>query len=32
VRLIVEFHGGTVTAANRADGGGVVFTISLPMI
>jgi signal transduction histidine kinase len=32
VRLIAEFHGGTAAAANRADGGGAVFTITLPMI
>jgi two-component system, OmpR family, sensor histidine kinase ChvG len=32
VRLIAEFHGGGAAAANRADGSGVVFTISLPMI
>jgi two-component system, OmpR family, sensor histidine kinase ChvG len=32
VRLIAEFHGGTAVAANREDGGGVVFTIALPMI
>ena len=32
VRLIAEFHGGTAVAANREDGGGVVFTITLPLI
>jgi dedicated sortase system histidine kinase len=32
VRLVAEFHGGSAAAANRADGGGVVFTIMLPMI
>jgi two-component system, OmpR family, sensor histidine kinase ChvG len=32
VRLIAEFHGGTAAAANRADGGGVVFSVSLPLI
>ena len=32
VRLIAEFHGGTAVAANREDGSGVVFTITLPMI
>jgi len=32
VRLITEFHGGTAVAANRADGGGAVFTITLPLI
>jgi len=32
VRLIAEFHGGTAVAANRENGSGVVFTITLPMI
>jgi dedicated sortase system histidine kinase len=32
VRLIAEFHGGTATAANRSDGGGALFTITLPLI
>ena len=32
VRLIAEFHGGTAVAANREDGSGVVFTITLPLI
>jgi signal transduction histidine kinase len=32
VRLIAEFHGGTVGAANRADGTGVVFTVTVPII
>ena len=32
VRLIAEFHGGTAVAANRPDGGGAIFTISLPLI
>jgi dedicated sortase system histidine kinase len=32
VRLIAEFHGGAAVAANRADGGGAVFTITLPLI
>jgi two-component system, OmpR family, sensor histidine kinase ChvG len=32
VRLIAEFHGGTAVAANRDDGRGVVFTITLPLI
>ncbi|MGO9932465.1 MAG: ATP-binding protein [Steroidobacteraceae bacterium] len=32
VRLIAEFHGGTAAAANRQDGGGVVFTVTLPLI
>ena len=32
VRLIAEFHGGTAVAANREDGSGVVFTITLLLI
>jgi signal transduction histidine kinase len=32
VRLIAEFHGGSAVAANRADGGGVIFSITLPLI
>jgi two-component system sensor histidine kinase ChvG len=32
VRLVAEFHGGTAVAANRADGGGAEFTITLPLI
>jgi two-component system, OmpR family, sensor histidine kinase ChvG len=32
VRLVAEFHGGAAVAANREDGGGVVFTITLPLI
>ena len=32
VRLIAEFHGGSAAASNRPDGGGAVFTVSLPMI
>ena len=32
VRLVAEFHGGTAIAANREDGSGVVFTITLPLI
>jgi two-component system, OmpR family, sensor histidine kinase ChvG len=32
VRLIAEFHGGGVTAANRQDGSGVEFAVHLPMI
>ena len=32
VRLIAEFHGGCAAAANRSDGKGVVFTVTLPMI
>jgi len=31
VRLIAEFHRGTVSAANRKDGAGVVFTVTLPL-
>ncbi len=30
VRLIVDFHGGTVTAANLEDGSGVRFDVRLP--
>jgi signal transduction histidine kinase len=32
VRLIAEFHEGKALAANRADGGGAVFTAILPLI
>jgi dedicated sortase system histidine kinase len=32
VRLIAEFHGGRVGAADRADGTGVVFSVRLPLI
>jgi two-component system sensor histidine kinase ChvG len=32
VRLVAEFHGGTAVAANREDGGGAIFTITLPRI
>jgi two-component system, OmpR family, sensor histidine kinase ChvG len=32
VRLIAEFHGGTAVAGNRGDGGGAVFTVTLPLI
>jgi signal transduction histidine kinase len=32
VRLVAEFHGGTAVAGNREDGGGVIFTIMLPLI
>ena len=32
VRLIAEFHGGNALAANRPDGGGAIFTVSLPLI
>ncbi len=32
VRLIAEFHGGEALAANRADGGGALFTVIVPMI
>ncbi len=30
VRLIAEFHGGNVSAENRADGRGVIVTVTLP--
>jgi two-component system sensor histidine kinase ChvG len=32
VRLVAEFHGGTAVAANRSDGGGAIFTVTLPLI
>jgi two-component system, OmpR family, sensor histidine kinase ChvG len=32
VRLVAEFHGGTAVAANRTDGSGVNFTVTLPLI
>jgi dedicated sortase system histidine kinase len=32
VRLVAEFHGGTAVADNRSDGGGAIFTITLPLI
>ena len=32
VKLIAEFHDGTARAANREDGGGAAFTVTLPMI
>ncbi len=32
VRLVAEFHGGTAIAANRPDGSGVNFTVTLPLI
>ncbi len=32
VRLIAEFHGGTAIADNRPDGGGALFTVTLPLI
>jgi two-component system sensor histidine kinase ChvG len=32
VRLIAEFHGGTAVAANRTDGAGAIFTITLTLI
>ena len=32
VRLIAEFHSGSAAASNRPDGGGAVFTVTLPMI
>jgi len=31
VRVIAQFHGGHVVAANRSDGGGVVITVTLPL-
>jgi len=31
VRLIAEFHGGTVRADNRSDASGVVVTVTLPL-
>jgi len=31
VRLIAEYHGGRVTAANRTEGSGVVVTVTLPL-
>jgi len=32
VRLIAEFHGGSARAENRTDGGGAIFTVTLPLI
>ena len=32
VRLIAEFHGGTAVAANKDDGSGVAFSVTLPLI
>jgi signal transduction histidine kinase len=32
VRLVAEFHGGTAVAANRIDGTGAVFTVTLALI
>jgi dedicated sortase system histidine kinase len=32
VRLIAEFHGGRAAAANRENGGGALFTVTLPII
>jgi signal transduction histidine kinase len=32
VRLIAEFHGGSVVASNRADGSGAVFSVAFPLI
>lgn len=32
VRLIAEFHGGKTRAANRPDGGGATFAVTLPLI
>jgi two-component system, OmpR family, sensor histidine kinase ChvG len=31
-RLIAEFHGGKAVAANRPDGDGAIFTVTLPLI
>jgi signal transduction histidine kinase len=31
VRQIAEFHGGSVTASDRADGGGVTFELRFPL-
>ena len=31
VRVIAQFHGGSVRADNRAEGGGVVVTVTLPL-
>lgn len=31
VRLVAEYHGGQVAAQDRADGSGVVFTVTLPL-
>ncbi len=31
VRLVAEFHGGTVRADDRGDGRGVVLTVALPV-
>jgi signal transduction histidine kinase len=32
VRLVAEFHVGAAVAANRTDGSGVTFTVTLPLI
>jgi signal transduction histidine kinase len=32
VRLVAEFHGGTAVAANRPDGSGAVFSVTLALI
>ena len=32
VRLVADFHGGTAVAANRSDGSGAIFTITVPLI
>lgn len=32
VRLVAEFHGGSATAMNRADGNGAVFVVKLPLV
>ena len=32
VRVIAEYHGGTVRAANLADGSGVAIMVRLPLV
>ncbi len=32
VRLVAEFHGGSTTATNRADGSGAIFVVELPLL
>jgi two-component system sensor histidine kinase ChvG len=32
VRLVAEFHGGSAVAANRSDGDGASFTVTLPLV
>jgi two-component system, OmpR family, sensor histidine kinase ChvG len=32
VRLVAEFHGGAAVADNRSDGGGAIFTVTLPLV